>query len=284
MRGLLVCVGLAVFGVSGDRLAGDGAFRATHPLVAPENRKLNEQAHALAIVLTKTSNAVQKALSTASSTSSSAQAPAAPTKTFIAASERSWAGANGPAYPYMDHNNVEDGGVHTLTLSFKVKFGDWAVVNNTYMKPRLVNRPPTITYWPRLHYRLMRRAEVAGDRYTIMMINTVTKRYLPSNLHWLVVNIPGNNIAEGRVIKAWQSPHPYTGKPTYTFLLFRQTDGAIEVMDPEVSIALPQRRAHFDYLAFQKRFNLILVGKLSFLTQRPLFGQNLNCLPPCRPI
>jgi len=177
-----------------------------------------------------------------------------------------------PVFPHMGSRDVEDNVVPCCKLTMKVKFGDDLVVNNTFMKLRQATRPPSVTWQPRLHYRLMPEAEVSGDRYTLMMIDP--DMYSPSHLHWLVVNIPGSFVDEGRIIKQWEPPAPWTGIHHYTFQLYRQ-QGQFELDDPEVMMNLPQHRDHFAFKDFAKHFHLMLVGKLAFKTQRALFGTNL---------
>ena len=71
-------------------------------------------------------------------------------------------------------------------------------------------------------------------------------------LHWLVVNIPGKNVASGEVLQTYQGPTPPagTGLHRYTFLLYRQPE-KIVFNEPR-----NRPRPNFDHTAFAMKYYL----------------------------
>lgn len=50
-----------------------------------------------------------------------------------------------------------------------------------------------------------------------------TPRYR-SWLHWLIINIPSNDVARGEVVQDYMPPEPAKGKHRYLWLLFKQRE------------------------------------------------------------
>ena len=62
--------------------------------------------------------------------------------------------------------------------------------------------------------------------YTLMLVDPdspapTTPRYR-SWLHWLIINIPSNDVARGEVVESYLPPAPARGKHRYLWLLFKQ--------------------------------------------------------------
>lgn len=62
--------------------------------------------------------------------------------------------------------------------------------------------------------------------YTLMMVDPdAPKPNAPkyrSWLHWLVINIPANDVARGEEVLGYQPPEPAEGRHRYLYLLFKQ--------------------------------------------------------------
>ena len=75
--------------------------------------------------------------------------------------------------------------------------------------------------------------------------------------HWLVANIPGNNIEQGDVIAAYvgSGPPKGTGLHRYVFLLYKQP-GKLELDEPRVANNSRQDRPKFKAAKFTEKYNL----------------------------
>ncbi|GAB6024935.1 hypothetical protein CHUAL_010037 [Chamberlinius hualienensis] len=76
-------------------------------------------------------------------------------------------------------------------------------------------------------------------------------------LHWLVVNIPGNDLSKGEVIDDYigSGPPPGSGLHRYVFLAYEQP-GKINVDEPRHSKSSGSGRRNFKISAFAKKYNL----------------------------
>jgi len=87
----------------------------------------------------------------------------------------------------------------------------------------------------------------AGDLYTLLFFDpdvpSEENPYMRSFVHWLVVNIPGNRVQDGREMVNYLGPAPPAGKHRYIFLVLRQKRGRI-------SMCGPASRTHFDVSLF----------------------------------
>lgn len=109
--------------------------------------------------------------------------------------------------------------------------------------------------------------------YTLIMIDpdVPTKLYptLRSHLHWLVVNIPGNqlNMADVRASYVGAMPEEGSGAHRYIFLLYKQPD-FLKFDFPKVPKHSKEGRQRFDIREFVERY------KLGF----PLAANFFSCL------
>lgn len=80
-------------------------------------------------------------------------------------------------------------------------------------------------------------ATTTEQLYTLAMIDpdAPSQRwpFLGEVLHWLVMNVPGDRIADGDTLFAYipSGPPPFTGLHRYVFLVFAQPNGRIECVD-----------------------------------------------------
>ncbi|KHN80089.1 26 kDa secreted antigen [Toxocara canis] len=81
------------------------------------------------------------------------------------------------------------------------------------------------------------------DGMTGMATNNVS-------VHWLVVDIPGNNLAGGRTLADYQRavPFPNTGLQSYVFAIYRQVERLADMNFPN--------RENFNAIAFASARNL----------------------------
>jgi len=81
--------------------------------------------------------------------------------------------------------------------------------------------------------------------------------------HWMVINIPGNNVSSGEIINPLLGPAPLDTTPhVYTFILYEQT-GAIMLSDNE-TVAI-RKRFHFSLSEFTEEHNLTTVVGINWL-------------------
>lgn len=83
------------------------------------------------------------------------------------------------------------------------------------------------------------------------------------NLHWLVVNIPGNQLEKGETIVEYigSGPPKGSGSHRYVYLIFKQPN-RIECDFPKISNTSREGRSHFSTSQFAEKYKL---GK-------PVFG------------
>ncbi|KHN70911.1 26 kDa secreted antigen [Toxocara canis] len=100
-----------------------------------------------------------------------------------------------------------------------------------------------------------------NDRYTLIMVDpdfpSAANRQQGQRLHWWVINIPGNNIAGGTTLAAFQpsTPAANTGVHRYVFLVYRQP---AVINSPLLNNLVVQdsERPGFGTTAFATQFNL----------------------------
>ncbi|CAH0713925.1 unnamed protein product, partial [Brenthis ino] len=73
-------------------------------------------------------------------------------------------------------------------------------------------------------------------------------------LHWMIVNIPGTSLKEGKTVSTYFPPTPYPGGFNYIFLLFKQSE-SIDAKKLEY-LSVIFNRPHFDIIGFQEKHNL----------------------------
>ncbi|KAM3959483.1 protein D3-like isoform 2-T5 [Aphomia sociella] len=75
--------------------------------------------------------------------------------------------------------------------------------------------------------------------------------------HWLVANIPGNNVAAGDTLSAYvgSGPPPDTGLHRYVYLVYKQPS-KLEFDEPRLPNTSGENRANFSIAKFAKKYNL----------------------------
>jgi len=138
--------------------------------------------------------------------------------------------------------------------AIEVKFANGAEVKlGNVLTPTQVKDPPTRVSWP----------VEEGALYTLVKTDPdAPSRHTPKYRewhHWLVVNIPGNNISDGKVLSEYvgAGPPKGTGLHRYVYLVYKQP-GAL---NPDEKL-LPNRgtggegRGQFSVRNFAKKYNL----------------------------
>lgn len=87
--------------------------------------------------------------------------------------------------------------------------------------------------------------------------------------HWLVINIPGNNIDEGETISEYigAGPPEDTGLHRYIFLIFREKKKFSCINEPHLTANMGDFRGKFSIKNFAKKYKLILQAGNFFQAQ-----------------
>ena len=116
------------------------------------------------------------------------------------------------------------------------------------MTPLSVRDEPTVT-WP----------VKARQYYTLAMVDSdAPSRERPiygEYLHWLVVNIPGTNLAGGKTLAHYvgSAPPLNSGLHRYVFLVYKQS-GLLN--HSETGVDKPEQRIKFKIREFAKKYKL----------------------------
>lgn len=100
--------------------------------------------------------------------------------------------------------------------------------------------------------------------------------------HWLVGNIPGNEVAAGEVLSAYvgSGPPQGTGLHRYVFLLFKQS-GKLTFDEPRLPNNSGDNRGCFKIQKFAEKYNLELVAGNLYQAEWddyvPLLYKQLGC-------
>ncbi|XP_076372164.1 protein D3-like isoform X1 [Tachypleus tridentatus] len=121
----------------------------------------------------------------------------------------------------MDGNDIVPDVIDTIPVHvMTVHYGDYKVDLGNELTPTQVKDPPTFIDYP-----------TEDDTfYTLCMTDPdAPSRHNPKFRewhHWLVVNIPGNNISEGDVLSEYvgSGPPKGTGLHRYIFLVYKQLE------------------------------------------------------------
>lgn len=76
-------------------------------------------------------------------------------------------------------------------------------------------------------------------------------------LHWLVGNIPGNDVSKGEILSAYvgSGPPQGTGFHRYVFLIYKQTE-KLEFDEPRLTNTSGDNRGGFSIAKFAQKYNL----------------------------
>ena len=154
------------------------------------------------------------------------------------------------------YNSYHQHGVIPDTISsepingiMEVSFEDNIVNPGKIMTPKNASMTPTISY----------TAE-SDKYYTLICIDPDApnrKIHLFRNwLHYVVVNIPGNNIDQGTTICKYSGPAPpkYSGLHRYVFLVYQQTNGEQEYKKTYPDEVTSLSRSSFNLNKFIKQY------------------------------
>ncbi|XP_078039770.1 protein D2 [Augochlora pura] len=132
----------------------------------------------------------------------------------------------------------------------EVSYGDKAVELGNELTPSDTQQIPQI------HYK-----HEGGVLYTLVMTDPdapTRKGYNREFRHWLVGNIPEENVAKGEVLAEYVGPAPPkgTGKHRYVFLVYKQNQGSITFDERRLSNRDGQQRRRFSIKKFAEKYNL----------------------------
>eukprot|EP01102_Stenamoeba_stenopodia_P019459 TRINITY_DN7358_c0_g1_i1.p1 TRINITY_DN7358_c0_g1~~TRINITY_DN7358_c0_g1_i1.p1 ORF type:complete len:396 (-),score=120.66 TRINITY_DN7358_c0_g1_i1:141-1328(-) len=181
-----------------------------------------------------------------------------------------WVKEGGPnrAKEAMFLNEVFPDAYHAfpVVLPIVAKFNNSFVYLGNPLRASETKQQPVVT-WP---------APSNEDIFTLALVDIdspgrddPTKR---PYLHWLVVNIPGNDVSKGQTLTQYLPalPHQGTGQHRLVFLLFSQKTGVVDVSTmnlPVINASDLQQRESFSLKGLAKKFNLSAKSVSFFKTQ-----------------
>ncbi|CAK9824841.1 OV-16 antigen [Anthophora retusa] len=132
----------------------------------------------------------------------------------------------------------------------EVKYGDKTVELGNELTPSVTHQIPEIRY-----------KHEGGVLYTLVLTDPdvpTRKGYNREFRHWLVGNIPEENIAKGEVLAEYVGPAPPkgSGKHRYVFLLYKQNQGAITFDERRLSTRDGPQRKRFNVKKFAEKYSL----------------------------
>ncbi|XP_031847462.1 protein D2 [Nomia melanderi] len=136
------------------------------------------------------------------------------------------------------------------TEKIEVSYGDKAVNFGNELTPSETQQIPQI------HYK-----HEGGVLYTLVLTDPdapTRKGYNREFRHWLVGNIPEENIAKGEVLAEYVGPAPPkgSGKHRYVFLVYKQNQGSITFDERRLSNRDGQQRRRFSIKKFAEKYSL----------------------------
>lgn len=135
------------------------------------------------------------------------------------------------------------------TEKIEVKYGDKVVDLGTELTPTETQQIPEI------HYK-----HEGGVLYTLIMTDpdVPTRGYNREWRHWIVGNIPEENVAKGEILAEYVGPAPpkNTGKHRYVFLIYKQNQGAITFDERRLGNRDGRFRGRFSTKKFVEKYNL----------------------------
>ena len=133
----------------------------------------------------------------------------------------------------------------------KVRYGNGLDVNlGNELTPLSVKDQPSVE-WP----------TQVGHYYTLIMLGPdAPSRIKPTKReikHWLIINIPGNDLTKGDALADYRGPTPSKGSGLhrYVFLIYKQLQ-LIRHSEPVLSNGSREGRANFNVRVFAKKYNL----------------------------
>ncbi|CAG2116829.1 unnamed protein product [Medioppia subpectinata] len=148
----------------------------------------------------------------------------------------------------MDKHNVVPGVIDTVPKNIiKVHYPSGVDVNvGNELTPLSVKDEPTVQ-WPTekgVYYTLVMTDPDAGARAEIK--------------HWLVVNIPANDLSAGETLAEYRgSAPPAAGAPhRYIFLVYKQPSGRLNHSETPLAPNSREGRGYFKVREFANKYNL----------------------------
>ncbi|XP_054286026.1 uncharacterized protein LOC129002333 [Macrosteles quadrilineatus] len=128
------------------------------------------------------------------------------------------------------------------SLALKLTYANNIVDYGNELTPTQVKLPPVVDYW--------------ADRDSWFLLSMVDPDASTQFLHWLVGNIPGNDVASGDNLAEYvgSGPPKGTGLHRYVFLLYKQS-GNITFDEPLLDTSYRGRR-NFSVEKFSRKYNL----------------------------
>ncbi|KAG7200691.1 hypothetical protein KM043_001243 [Ampulex compressa] len=137
-----------------------------------------------------------------------------------------------------------------VLVTLEVKYGDKVVHLGTELTPTQAHQVPEI------HYK-----HDGGVLYTLILTDAdvPTKGYTREFRHWIVGNIPEEDVAKGEVLAEYVGPAPPkgTGKHRYVFLIYRQNQGSITFDERRLGTWDGRQRRRFSTKKFVEKYNLV---------------------------
>jgi len=137
----------------------------------------------------------------------------------------------------------------------RIQYLTHRIHNNIYLTPSQTASAPQVTFKPdRYHYY-----------YTLVLFDP--NAVGGNRIHWLVINIPGNDIHQGEVLFSYDGPHPPkgTGIHHYCFVLLLQLAGRMILPRPPFSTRYLSMKQLYKAL----RSPLFLVDRQYFTSSYP---------------
>ncbi|KAK7086685.1 hypothetical protein SK128_003258 [Halocaridina rubra] len=154
-----------------------------------------------------------------------------------------------------DHEVIPDVVDIVPSEVLKIKYGSLDVSNGNVLTPTQVFNPPTMISW----------AADSSAFYTLCMTDPDAPNRQDPNLgevlHWLIVNVPGNDLTKGETIVEYvgSGPRKGTGLHRYVFLAYKQP-GSITCTEPKIPKTSRQNRIKFSIRRFSEKYGLSLVA------------------------
>uniref|UniRef100_A0A7E4W1A0 Phosphatidylethanolamine-binding protein n=1 Tax=Panagrellus redivivus TaxID=6233 RepID=A0A7E4W1A0_PANRE len=120
------------------------------------------------------------------------------------------------------------------------------------LTPTQVKKPPTTIQWtadPNALYTLVKTDPDAPSR-----ADPIYREWH----HWLVVNIPGNNISQGQVLSEYigSGPPPKTGLHRYVYLVYKQNGKITDTEHGHLTNTSADNRGKWSIAKFAAKHNL----------------------------
>uniref|UniRef100_T1IIP5 Phosphatidylethanolamine-binding protein n=1 Tax=Strigamia maritima TaxID=126957 RepID=T1IIP5_STRMM len=160
-------------------------------------------------------------------------------------------------YPISTLKTMEEHGVVPDVIDaapqgiLEIKFGNHELKMGNILTPTQVQNKPTHIFY----------VAESGAFYTLYMTDLdVPSRKEPKCRecnHWLIINIPGNEVSKGDVLSDYIGSGPLqgTGLHRYVYLVYKQQN-KITSDEPKLENNSLEKRSNFKIKNFAKKYNL----------------------------